>query len=196
MQSLDELLTEADRAHGHLCPGQILGVRMAMLGCQLVGIDEPRRSKKLIVYVEIDRCAADAVAVVTGCRLGKRTLKYVDYGKVAATFVNTETKEAVRVVALEDARRLAEERFPHLATRREKQMTAYKTLPDDLLFKVERVHVDLRPEDAPGRPLSRVLCQSCGEGVNDKREVICNGRTLCRACAEGAYFERLPSTRA
>ena len=196
MQSLDELLEEAGRAHGHMCPGQILGVRMAMLGCQLVGVDEPKRSKKLIVYVEIDRCATDAVGVVTGCRLGKRTLKYVDYGKVAATFVNTETSEAVRVVALEDTRQLAAERFPHLETKKEKQLAAYKTLPDELLFKVEPVRVDVRPEDAPGRPLSRVFCESCGEGVNDKREVVRDGRTLCRACAGRAYFERLPATSA
>lgn len=194
MQSLDELLEEAGRAHGHICPGQILGVRMALLGCQLVGVEEPKKSKKLIVFVEIDRCATDAVGIVTGCRLGKRTMKYVDYGKVAATFVNTETKEAVRVVALDQTRQLAEERFPHLETKKEKQMVAYKTLPDQMLFKVERVRVELRPEDAPGRPLSRVFCEGCGEGVNDRREVVRDGRTLCRACAGQAYYERLLST--
>jgi len=194
MQSLDELLEEAGRAHGHMCPGQILGVRMAMLGSQLVKVEEPKKSKKLIVYVEIDRCATDAVGVVTGCRLGKRTLKYVDYGKVAATFVNTEIQEAVRVVALDHTRQLAEERFPHLETKKEKQMAAYKTLPDQMLFKVERVRVQLLPEDAPGRPLSRVFCEVCGEGVNDKREVVREGRTLCRACAGRAYYERLSST--
>jgi len=177
-----------------MCPGQILGVRMAMLGSQLVKVEEPKKSKKLIVYVEIDRCATDAVGVVTGCRLGKRTLKYVDYGKVAATFVNTETQEAVRVVALDHTRQLAEERFPHLETKKEKQMAAYKTLPDQMLFKVERVRVQLLPEDAPGRPLSRVFCEVCGEGVNDKREVVREGRTLCRACAGRAYYERLSST--
>jgi formylmethanofuran dehydrogenase subunit E len=169
---------------------------MAMLGCRMVGIEEPKKSKKLIVFVEIDRCATDAVGIVSGCRLGKRTMKYVDYGKVAATFVNTETSEAVRVVALDHTRQLAEEQFPHLETKKERQMAAYQTLPDGLLFKVERVGVELRPEDAPGRPLRRVFCESCGEGINDKREVIRDGRTFCRACAGPAYYHRLPGTSA
>ncbi|HEU4391529.1 MAG TPA: formylmethanofuran dehydrogenase subunit E family protein, partial [Blastocatellia bacterium] len=102
MESLDELLKRAEQSHGHMCAGQVLGVRLAMLGCRLIGIDEPRGrpGKKLLVFVEIDRCAADAIQTVTGCRLGKRTLKYYDYGKLAATFLNTETGNAFRVVAL------------------------------------------------------------------------------------------------
>ena len=104
MRPFEELLEESGKLHGHVCPGQILGVRMAMLGCTLVGVDEPTKSKSLIVYVEIDRCATDAIQAVTGCRLGKRTLKYLDYGKVAATFVNTTTGKAFRVVAREDSR--------------------------------------------------------------------------------------------
>jgi formylmethanofuran dehydrogenase subunit E len=191
MQTLDQLLEEAGRAHGHMCPGQILGVRMAMLGCQLVGIEEPKKSKRLIVFVEIDRCATDAVGVVTGCRLGKRTMKYLDYGKVAVTFLNTETKEAVRIVALDSTRELAEEKFPHLETKKEKQMAAYKTLPPEMLLKVERVRVELHPEDAPGHPVSRVFCEVCGEGVNDRREVIHDGRRLCRACAGQTYYQRI-----
>jgi formylmethanofuran dehydrogenase subunit E len=196
METLDELIEEASRAHGHLCPGQILGVRMGMLGCQLVGIEEPKKSKRLIVYVEIDRCATDAVGVVTGCRLGKRTMKYVDYGKVAATFVNTETKEAVRLVALDHTRQIAEEEFPHLETTKQRQMAAYKTLPPEALFKVERVRVELMPEDAPGRPISRVFCEVCGEGINDRREVLREGQTVCRACAGRAYYQQITAESA
>jgi formylmethanofuran dehydrogenase subunit E len=191
MQTLDELLEEAGRAHGHMCPGQILGVRMALLGCRLVRIEEPKKSKKLIVFVEIDRCATDAVGVVTGCRLGKRTMKYIDHGKVAATFLNTDTNEAVRIVAVDHTRELANEQFPHLETKKDRQMAAYKTLPDEVLFRAERVHVDLPPEDAPGRPISRVTCAACGEGVNDRREVLRDGQTLCRACAGQPYYRRL-----
>ena len=117
MQALDEILVECERLHGHMCAGQLLGARMALLGCQLIGVDDPRGAdrKKVIVWVEIDRCMADAVGAVTGVRLGKRTLKYVDYGKVAATFLNTNTKKAVRVVALESSRALADERYGSIA---------------------------------------------------------------------------------
>jgi formylmethanofuran dehydrogenase subunit E len=191
MKTLDEYLAEAERNHGHMCPGQVLGVRMAMLGCRLVGIVEPKVGKRLIVFVEIDRCAADAINTVTGCRLGKRTLKYRDFGKLAATFLNTETDEAVRVVAVESSRELAKQNFSHLPTKKEQQLEAYKTMPDDDLFLWQPVRVDLPEADRPGHPLSRVMCDECGEGVNDHREVVRDGRTLCRACAGERYYEML-----
>ncbi|MGZ8467395.1 MAG: FmdE family protein, partial [Candidatus Binatia bacterium] len=99
MRNLDELLREASAIHGHHCAGQILGVRMAMVGCRELGIEEPKGCKRLIVYAEIDRCATDAVQAVTGCSLGKRSLKFLDYGKMAVTFLNTETRQALRVLA-------------------------------------------------------------------------------------------------
>src|SRR3954471_5914120 len=139
MQSLDEILTECERLHGHMCAGQLLGARMALLGCRLLGVDDPRGAdrKKVIVWVEIDRCMADAVGAVTGVRLGKRTLKYVDYGKVAATFLNTDTGEAVRVVALEESRALADARHPEIESKKERQFLAYREAADDELFKIE-----------------------------------------------------------
>ena len=191
METLTEYLAEAEKNHGHMCPGQVLGVRMAMLGCRLVGIEEPKASKRLIVYVEIDRCAADAVNTVTGCRLGKRTLKHRDFGKLAATFLNTETNEAVRVVALESSRELAKQLFGHLPTKKERQMEAYKTLSEERLFSWRRVRVDLPDADRPGHPLARVMCDECGEGVNDHREVMRGGRTLCLACAGERYYQEL-----
>ena len=194
MESLEELLVRAERSHGHMCAGQVLGVRMALLGCREIGIDDPRGAdlKKLLVFVEIDRCAADAVNTVTGCRLGKRTLKFHDYGKLAATFLNTSTSQAVRVVALDSSREAADCTFPEIKNRYERQLRAYKMLPDGSLFKVERVAVELPEQDQPGRPLTRVRCEECGEGVNDRREVIKSGRTLCRACAGHAYYRLLP----
>ena len=191
---LDELLAECGRLHGHMCAGQLLGARMAALGCQLLGISDPRGAdrKKLIVWVEIDRCMADAVGAVTGVRLGKRSLKYFDYGKVAATFLNTETGEAVRVVALEESRSLADARHPEIESKKERQFRTYREAADEELFKVERVAVDYGEMDTPGRPLSRVSCARCGEGVNDGREVRNgDGLVLCRPCASGGYYEKL-----
>src|SRR5712664_4429114 len=126
MESIDQLLEECGRLHGHMCAGQLLGARMAMLGCSMVGVSDPRGAdrKKLIVWVEIDRCMADAISAVTGVRLGKRILKYFDYGKVAATFLNTETQKAVRIVALEEPRGLADARYPEIEKKSERQFRA------------------------------------------------------------------------
>src|ERR687883_1159026 len=127
METIENLLKDCERLHGHLCAGQLLGVRMALLGCRLIGIEDPRGAdrKNLIVWVEIDRCMADAVSAVTGVRLGKRSLKFLDYGKVAATFLNSSTEEAVRIVALEESRALADERYPLIEDKRERQFRAY-----------------------------------------------------------------------
>lgn len=194
METLDELLEECGRLHGHMCAGQLLGARMAVLGCRAVGVEDPRGAdrKKLIVWVEIDRCMADAVGAVTGARLGRRSLKYLDYGKVAATFLNTETGEAVRVVALEESRQLADARHPEVGSKKERQFLTYREAADEELFKAERVSVRYGELDAPGRPLSRVACARCGEGVNDGREVAGpSGEALCRPCAAGGYYQRL-----
>jgi formylmethanofuran dehydrogenase subunit E len=193
MEALEELLDRAEKSHGHMCAGQVLGVRMALLGCRAVGIEDPRGAdkKRLMVFVEIDRCAADAVNTVTDCRLGKRTLKFHDYGKLAATFLNTKTGEAVRVVALDSSREAADCAFPEIENKYQRQLQAYKLLPDEELFKTEPVKVEVPVQDQPGRPVSRVACEECGEGINDHREVIRKGRTLCRACAGESYYQKL-----
>src|SRR5262249_18152836 len=138
MSSLDSYLREAELAHGHLCAGQVLGVRLAMLGLQKLGIADPRGNKedrkRLVTFVEIDRCATDAVAVVTGCRLGKRALKFRDWGKVAATFVDVETGRAVRVAAKESAKALARQMHPEIGDKNQQQMLAYREMSDDDLF--------------------------------------------------------------
>jgi formylmethanofuran dehydrogenase subunit E len=194
MQPLEELLGECERLHGHMCAGQLLGARMAVLGCKLIAIEDPRGAdrKKLIVWVEIDRCMTDAVSAATGVRLGKRSLKYVDYGKVAATFLNTESKRAVRIVARESSRNLADERFAEVVNKRERQFRAYTEATDEELFKTEFVSVELNDFDLPGSPRSRVICSACGEGVNDGREVEgIAGEVLCRPCDRGKnYFKR------
>ena len=193
MRSFDELLAAAEVMHGgHACPGQVLGVRMAMCACRELRVEDPWQDKKrLVVFVEIDRCAADAIAAVTGCRLGKRTLKHVDYGKMAATFVDTQTGHAVRVRALEESRDEAWRYATPGMSKYEAQRKAYTAMPDDQLFVVQKVEVDLRPEDQPGPTISRVLCDRCGERINDQREVRANGQVLCRACANGTYYRVL-----
>jgi formylmethanofuran dehydrogenase subunit E len=160
---------------------------MAMVGCRSVGIDEPKQGKSLMVWVEIDRCATDAIQAVTGCTLGRRTLKYVDYGKMAATFLNTTTGRAVRVLARDDARERAWAYACPGASKKEAQLQAYSEMPDEELFVATPVHLQVPDEDLPGHPLSRVICSNCGEGVNDRREIEQDGSTLCRACAFGAY---------
>jgi len=192
MQTVEELLEECSRLHGHLCAGQLLGVRMALLGCRLLNIEDPKGAdrKSLIVWVEIDRCMTDAVSAVTGVRLGKRSLKFFDYGKVAATFLNTRTGEAVRIVALDESRALADARYPRIEEKRERQFRAYREALDEELFKVERVSVKYSEMDMPGRPRARVSCSMCGEGINDGREVLGErGVLLCRPCAGDSYFE-------
>jgi formylmethanofuran dehydrogenase subunit E len=183
-------LAEAAAFHGHVCPGQVLGVRLALLGCRAVGLPRPRGTKQLIVWVEMDRCGADAIQTVTGCRLGKRTLKFVDHGKLAATFLNTETGEAIRVVARAGSRELAARRYPALE-RYEAQMAAYRHLPDEALFDVQRVAIGLADDDRPGKPSVRVNCAVCGEEVNDRRHVETPDGPVCRACAGGAYVQVL-----
>ena len=193
-ESLDELLEECGRLHGHLCAGQLLGVRMALLGCRLLGLEDPRGAdrKKLIVWVEIDRCMADAVGAVTGVRLGRRSLKYFDYGKVAATFLNTETGEALRVVALDESRALADARYPQVSSKKERPFRAYREAEEGELFRVERVSVEYGEMDEPGRPRARVVCAGCGEGINDGRELkSADGALLCRPCAQGGYYKSL-----
>lgn len=190
MRSFNELLIDAATMHrGHVCPGQVLGVRMAILGCRLLGIDEPNQSKRLIVYVEIDRCMADAIAAVTGCRLGKRTLKHIDYGKCACTFIDTVTSRAIRVLARDDARSHVRHYAPPDLGKNEAEREAYKVMPDDELFILQEVVVDIPDYDQPGPPLSRVVCAVCGEGINDRREVRWNDIVFCRACAQGAYYK-------
>src|SRR6201982_2421683 len=173
MKSLDEYLCDAAEAHGHLCAGQVLGVRMAMLGLQKLGIDDPRGKdrKRLITFVEIDRCATDAIAVVTGCRLGKRALKFRDWGKVAATFVDVSSGLAIRVAAKESSKALARQMHPELEDKNRQQMLAYREITDDDLFTTQWVKVDLPPEEFPGYKGERVACEVCGEGINFHREV-------------------------
>jgi formylmethanofuran dehydrogenase subunit E len=193
MKTFEEYIGLAEQAHGHLCAGQILGVRMALCGLSRLGIDDPAGAdrKRLVTFVEIDRCATDAIAVVTGCRLGKRALKFRDFGKMAASFCDLREDKAIRVVALESSKERARELYPHIEQKNRQQMLAYREMPDEELFATEWVRIRLGPEEMPGYKAGRVTCDECGEGINFSREVRQSGRTLCKSCAGERYYEVL-----
>jgi formylmethanofuran dehydrogenase subunit E len=190
LESLAEYERLAALAHGHLCAGQILGLRMALYGVSLLGIEDPAGAdrKRLVTFVEIDRCMTDAIAVVTGCRLGKRALKFRDFGKAAATFCDLREQRAVRVAARESSKQRARELYPEIADKNQQQMRAYRELPDAELFDSQFVTVAIGPQDLPGFKTPRVLCSVCGEGVSFGREILREGRALCRACAGERYY--------
>jgi formylmethanofuran dehydrogenase subunit E len=191
MRSFEDLLVASAEAHGHLCPGQVVGVRLALLGCKLIGLDNPtsrEQIKKLIVFVEMDRCTGDAVAHVTGVKLGRRSLKFMDYGIMAATFVNLETGRAYRIISTEESRELATLYAPEIAEKRKQQVEAYKRMPDSVLFRVQQVDISLSEFDLPGPTHRKVVCSRCGQVVRDGREVVIDHLSLCKPCAEGAYF--------
>ena len=200
MEPIEELLGMAEAAHGHLCAGQILGVRMAMLGCRRLGIDEPRGRdrKRLVTFVEIDRCATDAIGVVTGCRLGKRALKFRDWGKMAATFIDLAAQDltqvrAIRIAARDSSKELARALHPEIEIKNLQQMLAYRELSEPELFTEEWVRVTLPPEEFPGYKGERVACAMCGEGINYDRFIERDSRHLCYACAnpEERYYQPL-----
>lgn len=217
MESLDSLLKQAEIAHGHLCAGQVLGVRMAMLGCRMLGIEDPlgvhskADRKRLVTYIEIDRCATDAIGVVTGCRLGKRALKFRDWGKMAASFLDLgrpampelgldaiSVGRAVRISALESSKDRARELYPHIEGKNAQQMLAYRELPDEELFSAEWVSIPLHAREMPGYKAGRIICDLCGEGISFDRQVVREHlqqgvvvqQTLCQSCAfpEQRYY--------
>lgn len=195
MKLLAEYLRDAEQAHGHLCAGQVLGVRMAMLGLELLGIDDPygKDRKRLVTFVEIDRCATDAIGVVTGCRLGKRALKFRDWGKMAATFVDVANGKAVRIAALDSSKERAREMYPEIESKNQQQMRAYGEMPTEQLFSTQWVSVDLLPEELPGYKGERIVCSQCGESIGFRREIVREGKNLCRACAGESYYRSINS---
>jgi formylmethanofuran dehydrogenase subunit E len=193
LKSLEEYEILAEKAHGHLCAGQILGLRMALYGVKLLELTDPAGvdRKRLVTFVEIDRCMTDAIPVVTGCRLGKRALKFRDFGKVAATFCDLREAKAVRILARESAKEMASELYPEIENKNQQQMHAYREMTNEDLFDVQWVRVTLGPEDLPGYKAPRPSCAQCGEPISFRREVVRDGRILCRGCAGESYYTPL-----
>nr|WP_320132103.1 FmdE family protein [uncultured Holophaga sp.] len=179
----DTLLAEAETFHGHLCGGIVTGVRMSLRGLQEIGIGDPKGEdrKRLMVFVEIDRCATDAITSVTGCRPGKRTMKIKDFGKMAATFINLETGRAVRICA-RNRKDSAAPAAPEVVK------ATIQAQSDEELFVIRPVKVPLTDGDLPGSPVRKAICARCGESVLDMRDVVLGDETLCRPCSEGANY--------
>lgn len=189
--NLSDLLEKSSRHHSHLCPRQILGVRLGLAGMKALGFDSPPPKKRLLVIVETDGCFADGVTAATDCTVGHRTLRVEDFGKTAATFVDTLTGRAVRLAPALDVRQKAYAYAPDEPRHYFAQMQAYKIMPDDEMFTLAEVTLKTPVETIVSRPGVRVNCDVCGEEIMNEREIKRDGLTLCRACAGGAYYSLL-----
>lgn len=193
---LQPLLAESAARHNHLCPRQVLGVRLGLCGLRLLGLVGgdylPRfenASKRLLTIVETDGCGADGVAVATRCFVGRRTLRVLDFGKMAATLVDTWGElSPVRLWPHPEARLLAQDVAEEAQSRWHAYLAAYQHIPDDQLLRAERVTLTQSVAEIISRPEARVLCANCGEEVRNEREVVKNGRLLCRPCAGESYY--------
>lgn len=191
---LQLLLERSSRQHSHLCPRQILGVRMGLAGMQALGLEPNGNGKRLLVILETDGCFADGVIAATGCTVGHRTLRVEDYGKAAASFVDTQTGRAVRVAPTLDIRQRAGACCPEEPRHYFAQMQAYQTMPMEEMFTVTEIDLTIPVEQIVSRPGLRVDCADCGEEIMNGREVMIDGRPFCRACAGEAYYH--PGQRA
>jgi len=184
---LQPLLELSSHDHAHICPRQILGVRIGLAGMKALGFHEPPAKKQLLVISETDGCFVDGVIAATGCTVGHRTLRVEDYGKVAATFVDTVIGQAVRVAPTLDIREKAYAYAPDEPRHYFAQMRAYQIMPDDEMFTCTVVALNTPIEEIVSRPGVRVNCDLCGEEIMNEREIHQGGLTLCRACAGGGY---------
>lgn len=187
MSDYDILFNKAKAFHGHVCAGIVLGTRLTIAGMRELGMNPHEPQKNLIVYMEIDRCGTDAVQAITGCSLGHRSLKFRDYGKFAATFVDMKSGKAVRIAV--DEKKRAE----HDVMDPKEMLRHLATVPEDEILKIERVSITIPEDDIPGFPRQKTVCSKCGERIMDGRQVTHDGKVLCKSCANGAYYQVLPS---
>jgi formylmethanofuran dehydrogenase subunit E len=190
MELLDELLERSATYHRHLCPRQVLGVRMALLAGELLGLEMPQPSgrKRLLTIVETDGCATDGISVASNCWVGRRNLRVEDYGKVAATFIDTKTGRAVRVIPRNPVRQQAPSFAPEASNRWQAMLLAYQRMPVETLLQVQEVELTVSVEAIISRPRKRVVCECCGEEILNEREVRSGGTIHCRACAGHSYY--------
>jgi len=172
-------LEKAAKFHGHACVGTAMGTKITLAALKALDLDPQQKTRDLIVYAEIDRCMTDSVQAITGCSLGRRSLKHVDYGKFAATFVNIATGKAVRATIKED--------FPTKGPKEEVIQSIATTSYQDMVI-LQEVQIEIAETDLPGPPREKAVCAACGERVMDARSIIRNGATFCKACADGAYY--------
>jgi formylmethanofuran dehydrogenase subunit E len=187
--NLQHILELSARDHSHLCPRQILGVRMGMYGGEALNLALPQSDKRLLVIIETDGCFADGLSAATNATVGHRTLRVEDYGKTAAVFVDTKTERAIRIAPALDIRQRASEYAPEEPRHYFAQMQAYQTMPNEVMFTAQAVTLKLAIQAIVSQPGMRVNCNLCGEEIMNEREVRQNGTTLCRACAYGGYYQ-------
>ncbi len=197
MEKLQELLNQSAARHAHLCPRQVLGVRMGLLAGKVLDLDLPQADKRLFTFVECDGCGMGGIEVATGCRVDRRTLRVMDFGKMAATFVDTRTGRAVRIKPHPASRQRAEQYAPENTDAWHTQLEAYQVMPDDELFVARPVELTVSLERIISRHGLRAICEDCGEEITNQREVLVGGRVLCRSCAGDGYYTFLdqPSDR-
>ena len=186
--NLTSLLEQSAALHRHLCPRQVLGVRMGMLAGKLLGLELPQTKKRLLSIVETDGCFADGVSVATNCWVGRRTLRVVDFGKTAVTFVDTQTETAVRLYPLPAVRELAPEFAPEARNRWQGYLLGYQRMPDEMLFGMQSVVLTQSVQEIVSRAGVRVNCDVCGEEILNEREVVREGAVLCQSCAGNGYY--------
>lgn len=186
MMDLQTLLNRSGERHKHLCPRQVLGVRMGMMASHFLAFELPQSSKRLLTIIETDGCFADGVEVATGCSVGHRTLQVQDFGKVAAVFVDIKLGEAFRIAPLPDVRKTADA-FGEGKSRWHRQLLGYQLMPLDILFSIEWVKLKIPIDEIVSRPGVRVNCDLCGEEIINEREVIMDGRNFCRPCSGYSY---------
>ena len=184
-----ELLKKAGEFHGEICGGIVMGTKLALYGMEQMGMTPGKKDKRLIVFTEIDRCISDAILTVTRTSLGKRSLKPMGYGKFAATFVNLETGEAIRIIDLGANKKDSGDGEPEET--KEELIERIDQTPPEELFKIQKVRVKIDPNDLPGKPREIVTCAGCGEVVMDGKHHLRGGHAYCTSCYDTSYYHIL-----
>ena len=188
MQSLESILRQSAERHRLLCPRQVLGARMSLVAGEIFELELPRVDKRLLVIAETDGCTVDGIIAATGCHAGGRTLSILDFGKVAATFVDTHTEETIRIVPRREARMLSHHYAPAARNKWEAMLIAYQVMPVSELFIVQRVNLNTPLSQILGRPGKKAVCEICKEEIINGREIMNAGNVLCWACAGHGYY--------
>ncbi len=186
---IQAVLRQAAATHKHLCPRQVLGARMGLYAAELLHLDLPQDDKRLYTFVETDGCFVDGVTAATGCSLGHRTLRLMDYGKVAATFVDTAIGSGIRIWPSPLYRSHAAQYAPTPPNRWRAQLEAYQIMPATELLCVREVELSVDMKAIIGKPGVRVNCAGCGEEILNLREIIRDGKILCHGCADENYVQ-------
>ncbi len=189
MRSLELILRQSAERHKHLCPRQVLGARMSLLAGEMLELELPRLDKRLLVIAETDGCTVDGIIAATGCHVGGRTLRILDFGKVAATFIDTHTEESIRIIPRREARALAADYAPDARNEWEAMLFGYQVMPVSELFSIQRVNLNMPLSKILGRAGMKTVCEICKEEIINGREIVNRGRIFCRACAGDNYFD-------